>query len=174
MSAYQIAAANPFSSIWGGYSGFGNATPFLDTQKQERDIRGSLMATGMAGQFNLKNQEMAGENALDQIEARGEWERRLNQDTIEANRATARRAGIAGLLAGSQLLGGGGGGGVERFAGTALSTTPFLNLQNTLTGFNNVTAGFNTAFDQTVGPWGRSRDVVARALQNMPRPPAVS
>jgi len=170
MSAYQIAAANPFSSIWGGYPGFGNATPFLDTQKQERDIRGSLMATGMAGQFNLKNQEMAGENALDQIEARGEWERRLNQDTIEANRATARRAGIAGLLASSQLLGGGGGGRVERFAGTALS-----NLQDTLTGFNNVTAGFNTAFDQTVGPWGQGgRTAVARALQNMPRPPAVS
>jgi hypothetical protein len=171
-----------------GYQGFGNATPFSSALQQGRDIAGSLKGTGMTGAFTLENrrldnenrlavQGLANENALAQIDLTGQWNRRIGKDVIEANRATSRRAGLLGLLAGgSGLLGGGGGeGGGFRPAGAGLSGTPWDNLTGTLTGFNNVNALMNESFDLGVGTWGQGgRTAVTRGLGSMPRPPALS
>jgi hypothetical protein len=185
MSAYQVAAANSFDRLWGGYKGFGNASPFADALGQQRDIAGALTGTGLTGQFALKGQEMANqaalerqklanENALAQVELSGQWQRRIGKDVIAANRDTSRRAGLLGILSGGGGLFGGGGQ-QPRFAGTGLDSSPFANLQNTLTGFNNVTGLMNNAYDQTVGAWGQGgRATVTRSLQSMPRPTALS
>lgn len=170
MSAYQVAAANSFDRLWGGYQGFGNATPFANALSQQRDIAGALTGTGLTGQFALEGQRIAGENALAQIDRTGQWQRKIGKDVIAANRDSSRRAGLLGMLAGGSGLFGGGGQ-QPRFAGAGLDNSPFTNLQNTLTGFNNVTGLMNNAYDQTVGPWGQGgRATVTRSLQNVPRP----
>ena len=194
MSAYQIAAANSFDRIWGGYTPFGSAgTPFSNALAQQQDIAGALKGTGLTGAFGLEGQRMANENALArqervnenalaQIDLTGEWNRKIGKDTIKANQATNRRQGLLGILAGAGGLfgGGGGGGGTSsgggfRPAGAGLSGTPWENLTGTLTGFNNVNALMNQSFDLGVGTWGQGgRTGVGRALQGMPRPPAIS
>lgn len=173
MTAYQIAAANSFGNMMNRYPGFGSATPFASSLGEQRDITGALMGTGLTGQFGLENQRIANEGALERVELTGMWNRKINQDTIEANREADRRQGLLKLLAGGSLFGGGSQ--QPRFAGAGLSGSPFTSLQNALGGFNNVTGLMNNTYDLTVGSWNQDGNAaVTRALQNAPRPAALN
>ncbi len=151
--------------------------PFTNALSQQRDIAGALTGTGFTGLFSLESQRLGDQAALERQELANQGaldvagvNRQINKDVIAANRDSSRRAGLLDMLAGGSGLFGGGGQ-QPRFAGAGLDNSPFTNLQNTLTGFNNVTGLMNNAYDQTVGPWGQGgRATVTRSLQNVPRP----
>jgi hypothetical protein len=156
--------------------------PFTNALSQQRDIAGALTGTGFTGLFSLESQRLGDQAALERQELANQGaldvagvNRQINKDVIAANRDSSRRAGLLDMLAGGGGLLGGNNQQQQRFAGPGLNGSPFAPLQEALGGINNVTAGMNNLYGQTVGPWGeRGRRAAAAALQGIPRPAVLS
>jgi hypothetical protein len=128
----------PFGQVLAARPQFGEGgNPFTRSLEQGRQNAFGLQNTGLNQSFNLESQRLAdqanferlqftGENALEQIALTTDGQRQINKDNIEARRDDTKRQALAGLLAGSSLLGGGGsaGGGDLRFAGSRLGIGP--------------------------------------------------